>query len=349
MPADDFMIQMTKADFDVKLLATSGESALFGALRKGGNRRISTPNGPWLSHVMGAWHFVAVGPMVGEARIFQTRQWHIPRFRMAWALRQQDHYFTSDEYEQPTWATWMPIPTKIRGRHKLSIVLDELGEFQLPESFVQEMKKDLLILEAAKDRVRERDGEFYLPRMKTAAGHPVESASEELLEAIAFEKLTVPRMTAGNFGIYSAYCTYRDFDDSVQMPEDLIRALLESQRAHDPENVSDDLCDMSDEVQMQLLTQPVWGEGVQMTLDQAVPMLAAGIAKLTRTQRTQFILMNGMHGAVLFLALAAIIGICSFEQYADYMCQGMAPDSPEEQDRRIEAAYIRLFGDLCHH
>jgi hypothetical protein len=31
-----------------------------------------------------------------------------------------------------------------------------------------------------------------------------------LLEAIAFEKLTRPRMSAANFGIYSAFCTYRE-------------------------------------------------------------------------------------------------------------------------------------------
>jgi hypothetical protein len=36
MPTDDFMISMTKIDFDVDLISTCGESALFAAFRKGG-------------------------------------------------------------------------------------------------------------------------------------------------------------------------------------------------------------------------------------------------------------------------------------------------------------------------
>jgi hypothetical protein len=345
--ADDFMIQMTKADFDVELLATSGEAALFGALRKGGNQHISTPNGPWQSHVMGGWHFVVVTPSGGSVRMFQTQQWHIPRFQMADALLHQDRFFSSREYEDPTSATWMPIPTLIHGRHKLSFVIDGSGEFRLPEPFVEEMKKDLPIVERAKERVKEKGEEYHIPRVKTAAGHSVESRSSKLLEAIAFEKLTVPRMTAGNFGIYSAYCTYRDFDTSIEMETPLVRDLLEAQFEDTAKGISEDRHMMFCDVQKKLLTKSIWGNGVQMKLDEAVPIMAAGMAKLTRAQRTQFILMNGMHGAGLFLPLAAVLGLCSFEQYADYMCQGMAPDSPQEQERRIETAYVKLFGQLA--
>jgi len=46
------------------------------------------------------------------------------------------------------------------------------------------------------------------------------------------------------------------------------------------------------------------------------------------------------------MPLAMILGFCTDDQYAEYMCQGLAPDSPEEQERRIEIAYIRFFGEL---
>ena len=345
--ADDFMIQMTKADFDVELLATSGNSALFGALRKGGTRRIPTPHGPWNSHVMGVWHFVVVTSSDGPIRRFQTQQWHIPRFQMADALRQQDHFYKSDEYKTPIWLTWMPIPTQVHGRHKLSFVIEGCGDFHLPESFVKILKEDLHILETAKGRVRERDGTFYLPRAKTATGHPVEAASEKLLEAIAFEKLTFPRMSAGNFGIYSAYCTCSDFDTSVKMPASSIRELLEVQFKYDADAIDDNIHDLFMSVQKRLLSKPLWGRGVDITIDQAAPILAAGMAKLTRPQRVQFILMNGMHSVGLFLPLAMILGFCTSDQYAEYMCQGFAPDSPEEQERRIQIAYIRLYGELA--
>jgi hypothetical protein len=343
--ANDFMIQMTQADFDVELLAASEDSALFGALREGGNQTVSTPNGPWMSHVMGVWHFVAV---TGGGNFLQTRQWHIPRYEMAREMEQRKKAF--DQFGNRSSS---PIVGDIAGLHmrmasptELAIHLPGGVILTVDPAFTQKLHSDIGLLEKARADVRERAGEFFIPDLKTAADNPVESPSQSLLAAIAMEKLMVPEMEAGNFGVYSAYCTYRDFDDPVQMSDELIRELTETQLAYDPESISDDICDMFADVQKKLLSEPIWGKGVRMSVDQAAPILAAGMAKLTRAQRTQFILMNGMHGAGLFLPLAAVLDVCSFEQYGDYMCQGMAPDSPEEQERRIETAYIALFGEL---
>ncbi len=70
------------------------------------------------------------------------------------------------------------------------------------------------------------------------------------------------------------------------------------------------------------------------------------MSRLTRSQRVQFVLMNGMHGAGLFLSLATLLGLCDFEGYASQVCRQWQPDSPEEQERRMETAYIRLYGEL---
>jgi hypothetical protein len=344
--ANDFMIQMIQNDFDVELLAASEDSALFGALREGGNQTVSTPNGPWMSHVMGVWHFVAV---TGGGNVLQTRQWHIPRYEMAREMEQRKKVF--DQFGDRSSS---PIVGDVAGLHmrtaspaELTIHLPGGVIFVVDPAFTQKLQSDIGLLKKARADVRERAEEFFIPDLKTAADHPVESPSPSLLAAIAMEKLMVPKMEAGNFGIYSAYCTYRDFDASVEFPQSGVRELVDTQLAYNPEDILDDICDMFAEVQKKLLREPIWGKSVCMSADQAVPILAAGMAKLTRAQRTQFILMNGMHGAGLFLPLAAVLGLCSFEQYGDYMCQGMAPDSPDEQERRIEIAYIRLFGELA--
>jgi hypothetical protein len=131
-----------------------------------------------------------------------------------------------------------------------------------------------------------------------------------------------------------------------KIKDNIIYELLAIQLAYNPENVPDVYYGVFAEVQKQLLSEPIWGKGIHMRFDQAAPILAAGMAKLTGAQRTQFILMNGMHEAGLFSAAATVLGVCSFDQYRDYISQGMAADSPEEQERRIAIAYIRLLGEL---
>ena len=346
MPKDDFMISMTKIDFDVDLISTCRESALFAALRKGGTERVSTANGPWQTHVMGVWHFVAV---TGKDNLFQTRQWHIPRYEMAREMAQRKKVFDQfgDRSSSPIAGEIAGLHTRMANQENLTFHLPDGEVFEIDPAFTRKLQADIPLLEKAREKIRERDGGFYIPRLKTAAGHPVESASEALLEAIAFEKLTRPRMTAGNFGIYSAYCTYRDFETSIQMPDSLIRELLAGQFEYNPEEIPADIHELFLSTQHRLFSQPVWGLGIDMSIDQAAPILAEGMASLTRTQRVQFILMNGMHSAGLFLPLATLLGLCDFDEYAHYMCHGFQPDSPEEQDRRKETAYISFYGKLA--
>lgn len=340
------MISMTKIDFDVDLIGTCGESALFGALRKGGSERVSTANGPWQTHVMGVWHFVAV---TGSGNLFQTRQWHIPRYEMAREMAERKKVFEQfgDRTSSPIAGDIAGLHTRMANPETLAVHLPSGEVFAVDSAFTLKLQSDIPLLEKAREKLRERDGGFYIPRLKNAAGHPVESSSEALLEAIAFEKLTRPRMTAGNFGIYSAFCTSRDFGTSIQMPDSLIRELLADQFEYNPKDVPAEIHELFLTTQHRLLSQPVWGRGIEMSIDEAAPILAEGMASLTRTQRVQFILMNGMHAAGLFLPLATILGLCDFEEYACRACQHFQPDSHEEQDRRKETAYIRLFGELA--
>jgi len=346
MPKDNFMISQTKIDFDVDLVGTCGESALFATLRNGGAERVSTVNGLWQTHVMGVWHFVAV---TGQGNLFQTRQWHIPRYEMAREMAQRKEVFDQfgDRSGSPIIGEIGGLPTRMGSPEKLEVPLEDGLIFSIDPEFTWKLQADIPLLEKAREKVRERDGEFFIPCLKTAAGHPVQSSSKELLEAIAFEKATRPRMTAGNFGIYSAFCTYRDFDMSTKAPDSMIREILAAQFEYEPEEIPAEIHELFLTTQHRLLSQPVWGRGIEMEIDEAAPILAEGMASLTRTQRVQFILMNGMHSAGLFLPLATLLGLCDFDEYAHRMCQAWQPDSPEEQDRRKETAYIRLYGELA--
>ncbi len=340
------MVTMTKIDFDVDLIGTCGESAIFGALRNGGTERVSNANGSWQTHVMGVWHFVAI---TKEGNLFQTRQWHIPRYEMAREMAQRKKVFDQlgDRASAPIAGDVAGLHTRMANPETLAVHIPSGEVFAIDPSFTLKLQGDIQLLEKARVKISERDGGVYILRLKTAAGHPVESPSEALLEAIAIEKLTRPRMTAGNFGIYSAYCTYRDFETSIQIPDSLIRELLASQFEYNPKDVPVEIHELFLNTQQRLLSRPVWGRGIKMEIDEAAPILAEGMASLTRTQRVQFILMNGMHAAGIFLPLATILGLHDFDEYANRICQHFQPDSPEEQDRRKETAYIRLFGELA--
>lgn len=344
MADKDFIIQVTASDFDVELIASTDRYYLYGALRPGGKQRIATSQGPWISHVCGVWHFVLLEIL--DSGMAWVEQMHIPRFMMADGL---DALLRTGGY--PKGHLLSRLPLVLMEGEKMGFV--GFGNWTprtapaLDPDFVATLRAELPLLERSREAVRQNDDLYYLPRVKTAGGSPVESASEKLIQAIAFERLCVKRLTAGNFGVYSAFCTYRDFETSNRMPRELIRELVAGQFQYDPAEIPEEILELFGKVQKSLLSEPIWGKGVKVSREKAVDILGEGMARLTRTQRVQFILMNGMHAAGTFLPLAVITGNCDFEKYALGVCQGLQPDSPEEQERRTEIAYIKLYGDIA--
>ena len=345
MNKENFMIEVTARDFDVEPIASQGDFTLYGALRKGGTELIEAAEGTWETHVAGVWHFV--GLQCPGGNVNRVEQLHIPRFKMAemlsTLLRAGDQHPTN-----------RPI-------HNESLVLlqgDKIGfvgfgnwfpgkDLPLSTEFTERLRSDLPLLDEAQKLVEEKDDIYFLPSETTPAGHPVESPSYKLIQAIAFDQLTLGKLDAGNFGIYSAYCTYRDFETSVQMPDELISELVSGQFEYLPSDITEEVMKIFMDAQKKALSQPIWGAGISMDQADALKTLSEGMASLTRTQRVQFCLLEGMHAAGLFLPLAAVTGLITFEQYAWYMCQGFQPDSHEEQERRIETAYIQLYGELA--
>lgn len=101
------------------------------------------------------------------------------------------------------------------------------------------------------------------------------------------------------------------------------------------------------EAQRRLLPHPIWGPGLDASQSEAARILGEGMRTLPMEKRVQFVLMNGMHEAGLFLPLALLTDCIDFEQYVDYVTQGIPPDSGEEQDRRKHVAFISLYGNLA--
>lgn len=351
MASDDMMLRVIPHDFDVELIWNEGTDALFGALRKGGRQVVDTADGPWETHTCGVWHFVAPEPAdaTGPIRRFGIRQWHVPRYAMATALDElrngRGEKAPGGRYRvvRPGFAIGVNndgnvdwLPATLGGR-----------PIQVPPAMLQSVDADIERLQSARSQVSDTNGVYAYDGMRTAAGRAIHHESRRLVEAIAFEKKVLPRLKAGNFGIYSSFCTYRDFDLAKEMPDDLMQMLVFGQWNYEVNDVPSDIMEIFLEVQRRLLPRPIWGPGLNVSQSEAAQILGQGMRTLPMEKRVQFVLMNGMHEAGLFLPLAVLTDCIDFEQYVYYVTQGFAPDSGEEQDRRKEVAYIALYGDLA--
>jgi hypothetical protein len=350
MASGDIMLRVIPHDFAVELIWSEGTDALFGALRKGGRQVVDTADGPWETHTCGVWHFVVPEPAAaaGPIKGFGVRQWHVPRYTMAEALDELRH----GRGEKATGGRYRLVGREfaigVNSAGTVHWIPGPLGgrAIAVPPAMLKSLEADIRRLQSARSLIAEMNGGYSYDGIRTAAGHEIRHESRRLVEAIAFEKKELPRLEAGNFGIYSAFCTSRDFDLAREMPDDLMQMLVLGQWNYDVSDVSSDVMEMFLEVQRRLLSQPIWGPGLDVSESEAARILGEGVRTLPMEKRVQFVLMNGMHGAGLFLPLAVLTDCIDFEQYAQYVTQGFAPDSGEEQDRRKHVAYIALYGEL---
>jgi hypothetical protein len=351
MAHDDMMLQVIPNDFTVELIWNDGPDALFGALRKGGREVIAAAEGPWETHTCGVWHFVAPEPAsaAGPIQRFGIRQWHVPRYTMAEAL---DELRLGRGEKAPGGRYRLVGPEFAVGVNDAGTVHWMPGTLggqaiPVPPAMLESLDADINRLRSGRSLVTELNGGYSYDGMQTAAGHEIRHESRRLVEAIAFEKKTLRRLEAGNFGIYSAFCTFRDFDLAREMPDDLMQMLVFGQWNYEVSDVPSHVMEMFLEAQRRLFSRPIWGPGLDVSQSEAARILGEGMRTLPMEKRVQFVLMNGMHEAGLFLPLAVLTNCIDFDQYAYYVTQGFAPDSGEEQDRRKHVAFISLYGELA--
>jgi len=334
----DAVLNFVANDFNVKLLCRSDNAALFWATRQGASGMFEGSN------TVGLWHFVEV---VDEGGMVRNSQWHVPRFKMAEQLR----ILLSCS------AAYCPIHSELEPG--LQLVLHAPGKFNIvtgslyssapvPPPVLELLRNDLKILERARAEVSDdAEDDYSLSGATTPAGTPVRSNSEDLIAAIAFEWLTTGGLDAGSFGVYSAHCTCCDFTTSERMEDDLIASLVVCILTQDVAESRGVVREWFAETERRLFSKPIWSDLGETGAEMACRVLADAMAKLTRTQRVQFILMNGMHQSSVMMPLAVLSGVITFAQYAYSRCESWAPDSCEEQDLRKETAFIKLYGELA--
>ncbi len=330
------MVPFVASDFNVKLISENDEASLFAARRKD------------------VWHFVYASIShnqdTGHPSVTtHITQRHIPRYLMVEAIdslkrfddltgKRSNGVHLVDSLSQA-----IGICSINKGIYGIDIFQSPGG---FPKEFCRLLEEDIPLLEAARKKVK-ADGDLYLlPKAKSYKKFPVAAPAKRLIEAIAFEREYRKKLDPHKFGIYSAFCTWRDFCYGAEITIDMIEGFVDRQFVFDADDFEDDeFLDLALAVQTKLLSMPIWGKGIQVSRDEAVPILAEGMAKLTSIQRAQFYLMNGMHAGGLFLPLAQVLGLNSWEDY-EIRSRDFQLDSPEDQALRTETAFIRLLGDL---
>jgi len=326
-------------DFNVKQILKKNENESFFAIRR-----------------KDVWHFLrSVVNCNNEEGILRMNteitQQHIPRYLVAEAIYSLINYnklFREKYNEKDPVATVESdrIGFFSRGNksYDISLIKTENG---LPKEFCEILEEDIETYQIAKEKVKFKDNLYILPRAKSYHKHPVASPSKRLIESISFEREYRKRLDAHKFGIYSAFCTWRDFCLETEVQRSMMEELVDFQFEFNAEEICfEEFLQVASDVQEKLLKKPIWGKGISIDRDEAVLILEEGFRKLSSIQIAQFELMNGMHQGGLFLPLAQVLGLNSWERYIEWSTDGLQPDSDEEQALRTETAFIRMLGDL---
>lgn len=326
-------------DFNVELVLKKNKNESFFASRR-----------------KDAWHFVHSltihSKEEGISHInTEITQLHIPRYLVAEAI---DSLMTFNKLLRDSHNITDPVYTAESDKvgifscgnrsYGISIIKTKKG---LPKEFCNLLEDDVKLYQLSIDKVKLKEGLYVLPRAKSYLKHQVASSSKRLIEAISFERECRKRLDAHKFGIYSAFCTWRDFCCETGVVKSMMEGLVDFQFEFNAEEIDfEPFLQVASATQDQLLRKPIWGKGISVDRDEAVEILAEGFEKLSTIQRAQFELMNGMHQGGLFLPLAQVLGLNSWERYIEWSTEGLQPDSPEEQALRTEAAFIKMLGDL---
>lgn len=328
--SQDVTLATIQSDFAVDLLAQGDGCAVFGALRRD------------------VWHFVYWSEDNGANHV---SQYHVPRYALADVLEGLlSAQLESDEDlpEQGPWEViWRGVAMSVKADDQICLHLMQT-EVGLPVEYCDAMYQDVAALVAAKNLVKPEGDQYALPTQETYHGNLVLHASEPLIEAIAFEGEVRGEFNAAEFGIYSAFCTMHDFSHEEQLSVDGAQEAVAIQFEYfAPGDLPKDVLDAVMAMQEALLSEPIWGLGIDMDAEQAAQILADGFKKLGEDQATQYVLLTEMYNAGVLVVLATVLGFMGFDRYADLKADGLAPESEEEQSVRADLTFIELLGLLA--
>lgn len=314
------MLAMIPIDFDVIPVFQDGVESLFVARRSD------------------VWHFVlattkAVAP---NNQNIDIGQFHLPRFSVARALSPAGDGSAPQLIEQlGIGVSGDSFHITLRGK-----------KYPLSEKLLSDMQKDLLILERARAKVRAANAGFEVSGAVTSRGFPVVPEQRSLAEAIAFERETRNVLEPRNFGVYSAFCTWRDFlcEDPLKK-KDIAAGIAQEMVSWNPETIGDDAYwESVFAIQERMWGERIWGPDVEVEEDVVFDRFLRTFERLSSIEFAQFVLMNSMHQGGPFHALATIFWLIDFDGYTYWRTREFQPDSPQEQEIRTHTAFIQLLG-----
>jgi hypothetical protein len=314
------VLSMISNDFDVSPVFRDNEASLFAARR---------PD---------VWHFVlaTTKKLAPNHQSMDIDQFHWPRYCVARALASGRDASMPELIQQ--------LGIHVLG-NSLSVTLRG-QQYRLPEKLLADMRKDNPILQKAVANVKADTAGFEVSGAVTSRGFSVVAEQRCLAEAIAFERETRECLEPRNFGLYSAFCTWRDFlrDDSTKKNA-IATGMAEEMVTWAPDTIGDEMYwESVFQIQERLWGARIWGPGVDAEEDVLLDALSGAFERMSSIQFAQFVLMNGMHRGGPFHALATLFGLIDFDGYKHWRTRNFQPDSPEEQEIRTQGSFIELLG-----
>lgn len=307
------MVPMITGDFEVEPVHINKESALYVAQREK------------------VWHFVRHTEQNGRLII---DQFHFPRYEVAKEIQGLGAGLEGNCSEA--------IDALSRKRCGESILQSD----ELPVEVNRQMRRDVEHLASAQSRIQFENGEFTVSEVVTHAGHAVQHACRELIEAIQFELEVYGELDPRSFGVYSAFCTYRDFIHGKGSPLARAEGLVDGQLEYAPEEINQQYVDLAEQIQEACLGKIFWGRDVEVNRDEFVANVHATLNQFSELQQTQFVLASGMQNDGLFLPLGLASRVLPYEGYVHFQTMSFQPDSQEEQDLRTDASFIELLASF---
>lgn len=291
------------------------------------------------------WHVVLY--MTGADGASSLTQRYVPRYAMAKAACDLLAASANNEGPKVTPSSRYAGIALVGSGQLMFIEPVESGA--LHKSVLDAFAEDIETLNRASLAVAHQEGQWSLPNTLTHSKNPVSHPSRLLIEAIAFERESRGHLDPGSFGIYSAFCTWRDFIDGVPgKAESLGRSSLTELLSNDLESFFDDtywadLCEVQRSIVGRVLFSPQHTYDLNTVLNCFEPVFA----DLTSVKAAQYCLLNGMQSGGPLHPLAYILEIQDIATLNYWRTYSYQPDSGEAQDILAVNSYIDLFGFLA--
>jgi hypothetical protein len=317
----------------------------------------------------GLWHFVWANATVDETGNqfhHSINQAFIPRFLFAGELQRQldfassakeegtsvDHksdQVRSDENQVfASEAIWGVFSVGVTKSDQIFLVHTEKGYVYPLGEASDWARNDLDLLRNARAKVLNEGDIFFLAAGKTHGGLPISYPSQRMIEAISFEREVYGKLDPVNFfELFSAFCTLVDSPFSRSFEEDYVKLLVDEQGSLLAEDAPVWLADLFMDLQDAVFDgHRIWGGDGTIHSTDAVLFVSEGLKKLSDVQRCQLVLLRDLHSPLPFISLAVVVGMLSFNTYADLLCEGLQPDSDQELAIRCQSAFIDLLGQI---